>query len=1252
MNAIVFTSVFASIALVARIVYVFVQIHSFAAPIAWPADNQWYFITQDGVPWSDEEQRSGCEDTTKGAAPSQESDMASQADCDGSGQNNPEYNPGSENPQAAINQTYTAGYFYSDPNNDSDGCTNNAGQLDDDTYFFRTRIQTSPEEPGDDEFKNNNWWWTIETGVPDGIAEFYVQLHGAGSDTIIVRYETGNDNSPLGEPIVWSQADPTNDAAEYARSLQTPDNFPNILGSDDNQVEWFIDVQIPLSEFDDNLGTQMICEGDTLSVLQHSTGEGAATDQPFHKDTICPQATLLNNPLECISDPIVISEPEFIATKTVANISNPNASNPVTAVSGDEVEFTVTLQNTGGPLANISYVDLINDGTLGSTVEVTYKPNSLTAILTGAGTATASLLDDNISSAAFNLTDDSDSPDPNTCDASKNCRGEFDANLAGVTDDEIKFNNNILFAKGVPFTPAGLYDIITFKYRAFVNAPASTPAAHFDRGTADATQTDFPQYTDYPSSNVDDQTDCVIAGILNCNDQDVDNDDPTPLSVIASADLEISKTTGVDECPTTEGAPFSYIITVTNKGPDDATNIVVTDGLPATVTVDSSDPEAGTNYAAGTWSIPSLANGATATLTLHVYSNAGTMGTDINNTATITDSDQGDSSTVNNSSSATCHIIAADLHVEKSALPTSQKEGENVTFTIDVTNEGPDDATNVTLSDLIPANTTYVSDNGAGAYDDATGVWTIGTILVDDTKSLELTVNITPNVGTEEVTNVAIITNSDQDDPDPSDNQDDVTVPVVELLVDIGVSKNVVGDATPIVGDNVTFALTVTNSGPDQATGVVVTDTLPTGLTYVSNTAPSQGSYNSGTGVWTVGTLASGASATMEITASVNADTATQTLTNVLNRTATDQPDGNPNNDMAQASVIVEEEFISCTDVDPAGLTVDCSEKLFPDPQKAKGVCLTRDDLFFDMFTSTPLCTDLKYSMLATNTNQLLPNVQAEIIRLADGRTAPDFEIRIFGRERAVAENVRIAVEALGIDPNVERTGGTDREETALLSSTILITRNPGITDICIADNIIGIDTISMAAVAAHGSPQYDSFCPQMLTDRSGQGLPGIHETVVDFLVNIAPGITTNPIDQAIISGGLAAVPQQARQDLQDLGLSLIEFNGATRFETSALINGQYFPAPTTAVGVNGRITNIPHPTNPRLERHGVDHYAALIGAHIAANIRNAALVLFDNSVMPDATKNYLQSKAGTISTGWIVGNVPANIVTEFLNLI
>ncbi|MGY0505907.1 DUF5979 domain-containing protein, partial [Luteimonas sp. e5] len=93
--------------------------------------------------------------------------------------------------------------------------------------------------------------------------------------------------------------------------------------------------------------------------------------------------------------------------------------------------------------------------------------------------------------------------------------------------------------------------------------------------------------------------------------------------------------------------------------------------------------------------------------------------------------------------------------------------------------------------------------------------------------------------------------------------------PLSPIHADLVTTKTV-DNATPAVGSNVVFTLAVTNNGPSDATGVSLTDQLPSGYAYVSHNA-SVGTYDSGTGVWTIGGLTNGASATLAITATVNA---------------------------------------------------------------------------------------------------------------------------------------------------------------------------------------------------------------------------------------------------------------------------------------------------------------------------------------------------------------------------------------------
>jgi uncharacterized repeat protein (TIGR01451 family) len=123
-------------------------------------------------------------------------------------------------------------------------------------------------------------------------------------------------------------------------------------------------------------------------------------------------------------------------------------------------------------------------------------------------------------------------------------------------------------------------------------------------------------------------------------------------------------------------------------------------------------------------------------------------------------------------------------------------------------------------------------------------------------------------------------------------------VNIVATAADIGVTKSV-SNPTPAVGNNVTFTITAHNFGPNAATSVQVTDVLPAGVAFLSATA-SQGAYSTGTGIWTVGNLAVGATATLRITVKVKGTTK---VTNTARRTSSSPVDPNPANDAASASV-------------------------------------------------------------------------------------------------------------------------------------------------------------------------------------------------------------------------------------------------------------------------------------------------------------------------------------------------------------
>jgi uncharacterized repeat protein (TIGR01451 family) len=129
-----------------------------------------------------------------------------------------------------------------------------------------------------------------------------------------------------------------------------------------------------------------------------------------------------------------------------------------------------------------------------------------------------------------------------------------------------------------------------------------------------------------------------------------------------------------------------------------------------------------------------------------------------------------------------------------------------------------------------------------------------------------------------------------------------VSPPTANLVT---VKTRTVPAANPTaVGQTVTFQIVVTNSGPGPGVNAVLTDNLPAGMTYTTNSA-TQGSYNSTTGVWTIGRINNGASATLLLSGTVNSNQSGNTLTNTTTAATGSHTDTNNAGNTLTAQVIV-----------------------------------------------------------------------------------------------------------------------------------------------------------------------------------------------------------------------------------------------------------------------------------------------------------------------------------------------------------
>ena len=358
-----------------------------------------------------------------------------------------------------------------------------------------------------------------------------------------------------------------------------------------------------------------------------------------------------------------------------------------------------------------------------------------------------------------------------------------------------------------------------------------------------------------------------------------------------SADLALTKT--VDKSTADVGDVVTFTITVINLNNNNCKNGQVTDNLPTGLQFDSSFTTDGSyDNVTGIWALAgNLGNGQSETLTIQATMLTTTAQT---NTATITNSSLPDPNLANNSGSATVNPSTADLQISKVVDDPHPNVGENITYTIRVTDSGPDAATNVTVQDTLPTGVTYVSSSASeGSYDPISGQWTVGTVDVGTPQTLAIVCTVTRLLPGP---NTASISHSDQFDPVTANNSDSASIS--PLSADLALTKTV-NNPRPDVGDTVAFTVNLTNDGPANATNVAVTDLLPSGLTFVGAT-PTQGSYDPATGVWTVGTLVSSATVTLTLDALVVSSAAE---TNTATITHSDQFDPNSGNNSDTATV-------------------------------------------------------------------------------------------------------------------------------------------------------------------------------------------------------------------------------------------------------------------------------------------------------------------------------------------------------------
>lgn len=329
-------------------------------------------------------------------------------------------------------------------------------------------------------------------------------------------------------------------------------------------------------------------------------------------------------------------------------------------------------------------------------------------------------------------------------------------------------------------------------------------------------------------------------------DVDPGDDDPTieiivqPAPIVADVDVQLS----ANPNPASVGTDLFVLVTVRNNGPD-TSDINLSHVLNGSLTVQAVLPTGngscnGTTTLSCTWAAVPAAGSQSVNIRV-LPAAIGTIGA----TATLSvPTGITDPNPANNTATLDIPVQAAatvaDLSVVKTANPVPATVGQPLTFTLTVSNAGPD-AAGASVTDVLAASLSLQSvsaSNGGGCSGSSTVVCTWASIPAGATRTVTI-VTIPTQVGT--VSNSATVTSTTgSTDPDPGDDSSTILVPVnPSAIADLSVVKT--ANPNPAtVGEPLTFTLTVGNAGPD-ASGASVSDLLPAGVNLQSSTASDGG---------------------------------------------------------------------------------------------------------------------------------------------------------------------------------------------------------------------------------------------------------------------------------------------------------------------------------------------------------------------------------------------------------------------------
>ena len=509
--------------------------------------------------------------------------------------------------------------------------------------------------------------------------------------------------------------------------------------------------------------------------------------------------------------------PEIIPDKT-ANITNPNF--------GDKVDYTVTVTNDGmGDANNVVIVDRLGEGlTFVSASDngvwdpvkrtVTWivdlakgesKVFSVIAIVSGYGNVTNSLVVGN-KTTGVNVTVPEIIPDKTVGIENPNF-GDNVTYTVKVTNDGIGDAKDVvvrdILGEGLTFVDA-------------------TGNYSFDEVTRTVTWiVDLAKGESKVFSVI-----ATVVGYGNVTNSLVVGNKTAGVNVTVP---EIIPDKTVDNEIPNFGDNVTYTVTVTNDGIGDANNVVITDVLDKGLKFLNAtgnftyDEKTGTI----TW-IVDLAKGETKTFNVNVT----VLGYGVlPNTVAV-----GNKTAVRN-------ITVPEIITVKEVNSSDIHIGDEITYTITVSNPGKINATNVVIRDILPEGLKFINASNGGVYDPVTGIIT-WILNITANSTVDLTVDVCVNKSGN-ITNTVNVGNKTSNCTIESGD-------IVDLEIHIVADKSEI-----YVGDNIVYTVTVINNGPSDAINTIANILIPNALSIFSYNA-TKGTFDITSGNWSIGNLTNG----------------------------------------------------------------------------------------------------------------------------------------------------------------------------------------------------------------------------------------------------------------------------------------------------------------------------------------------------------------------------------------------------------